>query len=337
MSYTKHNFVTGGTIHAAPFNAMEDQIAANETRAGTVFSALDTVLEKLAQTAQEVAYTVSGHHGGDLISAIAAARTAIGSTAAQAAVSVTGVAFSPASGSLQAGSSALLTPVFTPSNATNKSGSWTTSDSSVATVSNGNVTALSAGSATITFTSADGGFTASYALTVTAASGTPTYAAQALYTNFTATGARFSTGDVSINFAAGDYVEAVIDASGSEVVSGTNLLGIARNGDNSYLEYSGGEGVLVYKREQNSEMKVLFRVKDAANSVAIDKWVAPADLSNIVVKLDKNGVYLNGTAVSGIAASDLAFLTGESTIAVGARASTLSKATYSSVTVYRVQ
>ena len=31
MSYTKHNFQAGGTILAAPFNAMEDQIAANET------------------------------------------------------------------------------------------------------------------------------------------------------------------------------------------------------------------------------------------------------------------------------------------------------------------
>ena len=31
MSYTKHNFVTGGTIQAAPFNEMDDQILANET------------------------------------------------------------------------------------------------------------------------------------------------------------------------------------------------------------------------------------------------------------------------------------------------------------------
>ena len=31
MSYTKHNFAAGGTILAAPFNEMEDQIAANET------------------------------------------------------------------------------------------------------------------------------------------------------------------------------------------------------------------------------------------------------------------------------------------------------------------
>ena len=365
MSYTKHNFATGDVIRAAPFNAMEDQIAANEQaiagkaalsamtslegRVGTlenaktgydaVFSAMDTMLEKLAAVAQEVAYTSANHHGAELTSAITALRSAIGGggSVTPTVVSVTGVSFSANSGSLTAGQTVTLTPVFTPSNATDKSGAWASSDTTVATVAGGLVTALAAGSATITFTSTDGSFTASYALTVTANATTPTYTAQAIYTNFTATGARFSTGDIAVNFAGGDYVEAVIDASGSDVVSGTNLLSFAKNGDNSYMEYSNGEAVLVFKREQNSVMKVLFRIKDTANSVAIDKWTVPADLSNIVIKLDKDGVYLDGTAVSGVSASDLAFLTGQSAIAIGARSSTLSKATYKSVTVYRAQ
>ena len=364
MSYTKHNFATGDVIRAAPFNAMEDQIAANEQaiagkaaasaltslegRVGTLesaktgydaaFSAMDTMLEKLAAVAQEVAYTSANHHGAELTSAITALRSAIGGgPVTPTVVSVTGVSFSANSGSLTAGQTVTLTPVFTPSNATNKGGDWASSDTTVATVAGGLVTALTAGSATITFTSTDGGFTASYALTVTADSAAPTYTAQAVYTNFTATGARFSTGDIAVNFAGGDYVEAVIDASGSDVVSGTNLLSFAKNGDNSYMEYTNGEAVLVFKREQNSVMKVLFRIKDTANSVAIDKWTIPADLSNIVIKLDKDGVYLDGTAVSGVSASDLAFLTGQSAIAIGARSSTLSKATYKSVTVYRAQ
>ena len=364
MSYTKHNFTAGDVILAAPFNAMEDQIAANEQaiagkaaasaltslegRVGTLesaktgydaaFAAMDTMLEKLAAVAQEVAYTSANHHGAELTSAITALRSAIGGgSVTPTVVSVTGVSFSANSGSLTAGQTVTLTPVFTPSNATNKGGAWASSDTTVATVAGGLVTALAAGSATITFTSTDGGFIASYALTVTADGTTPTYTAQAVYTNFTATGARFSTGDIAVNFAGGDYVEAVIDASGSDVVSGTNLLSFAKNGDNSYMEYSNGEAVLVFKREQSSVMKVLFRIKDTANSVAIDKWTVPADLSNIVIKLDKDGVYLDGTAVSGVSASDLAFLTGQSAIAIGARSSTLSKATYKSVTVYRAQ
>jgi len=326
---------------ATDLSLLGERISALEgskTNHETIFSAMDAMLAKLTAVAQEVAYTSANHHGAELTSAITALRSAIGGgSVTPTVVSVTGVSFSANSGSLTAGQTMTLTPVFTPSNATDKGGAWASSDTTVATVAGGLVTALAAGSATITFTSTDGSFTASYALTVTANATTPTYTAQAVYTNFTATGARFSTSDIAVNFAGGDYVEAVIDASGSDVVSGTNLLSFAQNGDNSYMEYTNGEAVLVFKREQNSVMKVLFRIKDTANSVAIDKWTVPADLSNIVIKLDKDGVYLDGTAVSGVSSSDLAFLTGQSAIAIGARSSTLSKATYKSVTVYRAQ
>ena len=84
-------------------------------------------------------------------------------------VAVQGVSFASSSGSLTVGNTANLTPIFTPANATNKNGAWSTSNSGVATVSGGQVTAVSAGSAVITFTSTDGGYTAAYTLTVAAA------------------------------------------------------------------------------------------------------------------------------------------------------------------------
>ena len=59
-----------------------------------------------------------------------------------------------------------LGEVITPANATNKSVTWTSSNPGVATVSNGTVTALAAGSTTITVTTADGGFTATCSVTV---------------------------------------------------------------------------------------------------------------------------------------------------------------------------
>ena len=46
--------------------------------------------------------------------------------------------------------------LFNPSNATNKSISWSSSNASVATVSNGVITARKAGTATITASAADG-------------------------------------------------------------------------------------------------------------------------------------------------------------------------------------
>lgn len=71
--------------------------------------------------------------------------------------------------SLEEGETIQLTETVLPSNATNKSVTWSSSNTSVATVSGGLVTAVSAGSATITVTTVDGGKTATCAVTVTQA------------------------------------------------------------------------------------------------------------------------------------------------------------------------
>ena len=82
-------------------------------------------------------------------------------------IKVTGVSLDKTTLSLKEGASQPLTPTVLPTNATNKNVSWSTSDSSVATVTNGTVTAVKEGSATITVTTQDGGKTATCAVTVT--------------------------------------------------------------------------------------------------------------------------------------------------------------------------
>lgn len=71
-------------------------------------------------------------------------------------------------GVLTVGNSVTVTATVTPDNATNATVNWTSSDEKVATVdSNGKVTAVAAGNATITATSeSDGDVSADYALTV---------------------------------------------------------------------------------------------------------------------------------------------------------------------------
>ena len=86
------------------------------------------------------------------------------------AVAVTGVSVSPASASITINGTQQLSAIVAPSNASNQSVTWSSSDRSIATVSsNGLVTGISAGAATITVTTNDGSKTATAAITVTAA------------------------------------------------------------------------------------------------------------------------------------------------------------------------
>ena len=86
-------------------------------------------------------------------------------------IDVTGVGVAPSTASIVEGSSLPLTATVTPANATDKSVAWTSSAEGVATVDeDGVVSAVAEGSATITATTTDGGFTDTCAVTVTAAS-----------------------------------------------------------------------------------------------------------------------------------------------------------------------
>lgn len=78
--------------------------------------------------------------------------------------------YTPATASLVVGATQQLSGAVQPTDATNKAITWTTSAPSIATVSStGLVTAVAEGTATITATTADGDFTDTCAVTVTAA------------------------------------------------------------------------------------------------------------------------------------------------------------------------
>lgn len=87
-------------------------------------------------------------------------------TPVNAAIHVTGVTLSETSLSLEKGTSETLTATISPSNATNKNISWSTSNEDIVTVADGVVTAVGDGDATITVTSEDGGYTASCSVNV---------------------------------------------------------------------------------------------------------------------------------------------------------------------------
>lgn len=127
-----------------------------------------------------------------------------------ATIPVTGVTLDKSSLTLAEGGTAQLTATVKPDNASNKAVTWESGDTSVATVdTNGKVTAVGAGTATITATTQDGGKTATCVVTVTA----QTY-------NISATPALLNFGAVTGGYAAAPAAQTVtITNTGNQSVT----------------------------------------------------------------------------------------------------------------------
>ena len=105
----------------------------------------------------------------------ATAQTENGTTSATTTITVTPIAvtsvsLSSNSETIKVGKTVTLVPTISPSNATNKNVTWSSSNTSVATVSEGTVTGVSEGTATITVTTVSGSKTATCTVVVQAAS-----------------------------------------------------------------------------------------------------------------------------------------------------------------------
>ena len=98
-------------------------------------------------------------------------------------IGVTGVSLSSNTLTLNVGDTNTLIATVLPTNATNKNVTWSTNNSSVASVNNGTVTAHAKGQATITVTTADGGYSASCSVTVNEVSTTVSVQGVTLSTN----------------------------------------------------------------------------------------------------------------------------------------------------------
>ncbi|HQK38068.1 MAG TPA: Ig-like domain-containing protein, partial [Bacteroidales bacterium] len=135
---------------------------------GSAWSQIGSVTISMASQAY-IGLAVTSHNDGATSTAVFENVTV---NSGSSTIPVTGVTVSPTSLSLTVGQTGQLTATVQPSDATNKNVSWSSSNTSVATVnSSGLVTAIAAGSATITVTTQDGGKTATCAVTVTSSSG----------------------------------------------------------------------------------------------------------------------------------------------------------------------
>ena len=89
-----------------------------------------------------------------------------GGGSSSSTVAVSAITITPTAIDLTVGGTGTITATVAPTNATNKTVSWTSSDEDVATVAGGVVTPMAAGSTTITAITANGGFTATTLVTV---------------------------------------------------------------------------------------------------------------------------------------------------------------------------
>jgi uncharacterized protein YjdB len=108
-----------------------------------------------------------GHHSGGHADNCGGGHTCHATVDVYTPVPATGVALDKTELSLAVGESRSLTATVLPPGATVKAVAWKSSDESVATVSDGIVTAAGFGIAAITVTTGDGGFTATCIVTVT--------------------------------------------------------------------------------------------------------------------------------------------------------------------------
>lgn len=119
-------------------------------------------------------------------------------------ISVTSVSLDSSSASVKVGKTITLVATVSPSNATNKNVTWTSSSTAVATVSNaGVVSGVAAGTATITVTTADGNKTATCVVTVTESTGMEEFSIS--YTDLPTTyqtGSTVYTADSGVKFQA---------------------------------------------------------------------------------------------------------------------------------------
>lgn len=138
-------------------------------------------------------------------------------------VAVTGISMQTTSGKLAPEETTFIAASVVPSNATNKTINWSSSDTSVATVdSNGKVTAVKVGTAVITAKTAEGNYSAQYQLTVKEKS---------VYTDISVSGVqRISYIGNSYQLSATVYPTNAPDTSVKWTTSDKNVVDIDSNG-----------------------------------------------------------------------------------------------------------
>ena len=193
-------------------------------------------------------------------------------------VSVEGIYTDIGAAELELGETITVNATILPEDATNTNVVWTTSNSSVATVNNGVITAVGAGTATITVTTVDGGYQARVFIEVTSDVGMVSGRVYNASTN-----ALLSNVQVSI------YKNGVLIAT-----TQSNSSGVYSFSDLVYGDYE-----LVYEKDGFISAEYSYTV-----------WSPEDQLSNIYLTYDSTSLgYVSGYAVDAVNGSAISGIT----------------------------
>lgn len=158
---------TTGTIIVGQTLTLTPTIApSNATNQNVTWSSND---EAIATVEDGVVTALTAGAATITVTTVDGSFTATCGVTVENAVAVTGVTVSPDTDSIQVNEEITLTATIAPANATNQNVTWSSSDDTIATVTDaGVVKGIAQGNATITATTEDGNFTDTSAITVTA-------------------------------------------------------------------------------------------------------------------------------------------------------------------------
>ena len=226
---------------------------------------------------------------------------------AAAPVPVTSVSLDKTSLGLTEGDTETLTATVEPSDATNKNVTWSTSDASIATVTDGVVTAVAPGTATITVTTEDGNKAATCAVTVTAATVPVTgvtlnKTSTSLYVGDTETLTPTITPDNATNknvtWSSDDTSVATVDASGlvTAVARGTAVI-TATAADGSGASASCTVTVSSYLPPANPNYRITVEAAQGG-TVTADPTAAKAGATVTLTPVPDRGYQVGTVAVT---------------------------------------
>ena len=226
---------------------------------------------------------------------------------AAAPVPVTSVSLDKTSLGLTEGDTETLTATVEPSDATNKNVTWSTSDASIATVTDGVVTAVAPGTATITVTTEDGNKAATCAVTVTAATVPVTgvtlnKTSTSLYVGDTETLTPTITPDNATNknvtWSSDDTSVATVDASGlvTAVARGTAVI-TATAADGSGASTSCTVTVSSYLPPANPNYRITVEAAQGG-TVTADPTAAKAGATVTLTPVPDRGYQVGTVAVT---------------------------------------